>query len=96
MDDLPPKGVHPMARYCYIVHYVPDISANPLPVNYGAALSRHMSLRKNFKKLLEATKAEFTQRLTEGVEKGYWTVIKGADLDKLQRPDGGGHFLRAN
>ena len=52
-----------------------------------------MSLRKNFKKLPEATKAEFTERLTLGVEKRYWTVIKGAELDKLRRLEGGGHFL---
>ena len=55
-----------------------------------------MSLRKNFKKLPEATKAEFTERLTLGVEKRYWTVIKGAELDKLRRLEGGGHFLPAN
>ena len=96
MENLPSKGVHPMARYAYNVTYVPDLSANPLPVNSDAALSRHMSLRKNFKKLPDASKAEFTQRLTEGIGKGYWTVIEGADLDKLRRPEGGGHFLPAN
>ena len=96
MENLPSKGVHPMARYAYNVTYVPDLSANPLPVNYDAALSRHMSLRKNFKKLPEATKGEFGQRLTKGIGKGYWSLIEGADLDKLQRPEGGGHFLPAN
>ena len=33
VDDLPSKGVHPMARYAYNVMYVPDLSADPLPVN---------------------------------------------------------------
>ena len=75
-----------MARNAYNVMYVPDLSADPLQVNYNAALSRHMSLRKTFKKLLEAKKEEFTQHLIKGVGKGNWTKIQGGELDKLQRP----------
>ena len=85
-----------MARYAHNIMYVPDLSADPLRVNYNAVLSRHMSLRKTFKKLLEAKKTEFTQHLIKGVGKGYWTKIQGAELDKLQRPWGGGHFFPAN
>ena len=96
LHDMLPKGVYPMVRYTQNIMYVPDLSADPLPVNSDVALSRHMSLRKNFKKLPKATKAEFTERLTLGVEKGYWTVIKGAELHKLRRAEGGGHFLLAN
>ena len=96
VSDLPLEGVHRMAKYAYSVTYVPDPSAENLPVNYAVALSRHESLRRDFIKLLAATRQEFTKRLKDGVSKEYWNVIEGAELDKLRHPDGRGHFLPAN
>ena len=45
---LPPRGMRRMAQYAYSVTYVEDPQADSLPINYETALSRHVTLRRNF------------------------------------------------
>ena len=94
-DPSPSGGIHPMAEYQYKVRYASDPQATELPINYDVCLSRHKQLRKAFSKLGDEVKSEFIKRLTKGVEKDYWEIIDGDELDKLRQPGSQAHFLPA-
>ena len=69
---------HEDGNYHYEVEYIVDPQGDPLPDTYMASYQRHKSLRKAFSGLEPEAQAEFTSRLTKGLEKKYWRNIRVA------------------
>ena len=86
--------------YQYRIEYIVDPQANPLPDNYQLSYMRHLTLRKAFNVLEHAAQEEFTQRLTQGLIKGYWQVVPEKEALELRKLPGPGievgHYLPAN
>ena len=57
-------------------------------LNYMASYQRHQSLRKAFSGLEPEAQAEFTSRLTKGLEKKYWRIFKEKEALDLLNKDG--------
>ena len=77
---IPPLGLHKHATHVFQVSYLKDPTADTLPVNYGTALSRHVTLRNSFSKLTKESRDEFNERLSSGIHKGYWHLAMGEEL----------------
>ena len=87
-------------RYRYKINYIENPHALPLPNNYQASYMQHQSLRKTFDKLEPEAQAEFTERLTQGINKKYWQVVPEEDAIAMRMPPGpvvvNEHYLPAN
>ena len=90
---IPPLGLHKHATHVFQVSYLKDPTADILPVNYGPALIRHVTLRNSFSKLTKDSRDEFNECLSSGIHKGYWHLAMGEELEKLRQPGSEAHFL---
>ena len=78
------------ASYRYRIKYMRDPSALELPDNYQISYHRHRNLRNSFSKLPEEAQLEFTTRLTQGLNHGYWEVVPEQEALQLQQLPGPG------
>ena len=72
-EDIPVK-YHFKIKYLML----PDSSLPGL--NLLESYSRHCSLRRSMNHLPEDTQQEFSDKLTAGLNKGYWEVVEGFDV----------------
>ena len=81
--------------YHFEVEYLVDPQqASPLPDNYMQSYQRHKQLRSSYGQLPVETKAEFRDRLTNGLAKGYWRILE--ENEALHLRDTDGLYLPAN
>ena len=65
-----------------------DPLAEALPDNYMASYQRHKQLRIAFSGLEVEAQAEFTSRLTKGLEMKYWRILEEKEALDLRNTDG--------
>ena len=79
---------HADGKYHYEGDYIVDPHADTLPDNYMASYQRHIALRKAFSALEYEAQTEFISRLTKGLEKKYWRILKEKKALDLRNKDG--------
>ena len=65
--------------------YILAEGEKPLEYNFLPAVHRLENLRKAFRKLEPSAQEEFTQRLTQGLNKKYWEIVGEKEATEMRK-----------
>ena len=83
-------------KYKYMIKYILAEGGKPLEDNFLPAVHRLENLRKAFRKLEPSAQEEFTQRLTQGLNKKYWEIVGEKEATEMRKKILPGHYLPSN
>ena len=90
------KDNGPLTQYRHQINYPRNPEGPYIGNSYAASMSRHLQLRKTFRKLPEDVQNKFNKRLTNGLASGYWEILDPSQVQKLKANNQYAHWLPAN